>query len=174
MMTSKQRPICALRGRQTDRLPVTTHDLMDSFLERQLGGALARRFFDRFGLDSIQWVVMHLLDEAAGEYFDPLQGQPGFLEARRMSTDHWRVYPETILSQEWPTTRLWFAIPKGGISMVLQSNEHTSWVTEHLIKDKRDIDLLREFMTAPMCDVEVVNREAQAFGERGITRGNVR
>ena len=67
MMTSKQRPICALRGRQTDRLPVTTHDLMDSFLERQLGGALARRFFDRFGLDSIQWVVMHLLDEAAGE-----------------------------------------------------------------------------------------------------------
>lgn len=173
MMTSKQRLICALEGRQPDRLPVTTHHLMDSFLNRQLGGASAREFFDRFGLDAIQWVAAHRPDEAAGEYFDPLQGPPGFLEARRVSTDHWRVYPETIPSQEWPTTRFRFVTPKGEISMVLQSNEHTSWVTEHLIKDKRDIDLLGEFMTAPKCDVEVVNREAQAFGERGIVRGHV-
>jgi uroporphyrinogen decarboxylase len=173
MMTSKQRLICALAGRQPDRLPVTTHHLMDSFLKGQLDGASARACFDRFGLDAIQWVVAHRPDEAAGEYFDPLQGAPGFLEARRVSTDHWRVYPETIPSQEWPTTRFRFATPKGEISMVLQSNEHTSWITEHLIKDKRDIDLLGEFMTAPKCDVEVVNREAQAFGERGIIRGHV-
>jgi len=172
-MTSKQRLICALEGSQPDRLPVTTHHLMGSFLKRQFGGASACEFFDRFGLDAIHWVVAHRPDEAAGEYYDPLQGPPGFLDARRVSADHWRVNPETIPSQEWPTTRFRFMTPKGELSMVLQSDEHTSWVTEHLIKDKRDIDLLGEFMTAPKCDVEAVNREARAFGERGIVRGHV-
>ena len=49
--------------------------------------------------------------------------------------------------------------------MVLQSNEHTAWVVEHLIKEKRDIELIGEFVTAPKCDVEAVNRVADEFGE---------
>jgi hypothetical protein len=173
MMTSKQRLCCALERRQPDRLPVTTHHLMDSFLRRYLGGASALEFFDRFGLDAIHWVVAHRPDEAAGEFFDPLQGVPGFLEARRISTDRWRVQSAAILGQDWPTTRFRFVTPDGELAMVLQSNEHTSWVTEHLIKDKRDIDLLGEFMTAPKCDVEAVNREVADFGERGIVRSHV-
>ena len=172
-MTSKQRLRCALERRQPDRLPVTTHHLMDSFLRNALGGASTREFFDRFGLDAIHWVVAHRPDEAASEYYDPLQATPGFLEARRVSTDQWRVRSETIPGQEWPTTRFRFITPKGELSMVLQSNEHTSWVTEHLIKGKRDIDLLGEFMTAPKCDVEAANREAVDFGERGLVRSHV-
>ena len=173
MMTSKQRLRCALERRQPDRLPVTTHHLMDSFLRHALGGASAGEFFDRFGLDAIRWVVAHRPDEAAGEYDDPLQTTPGFLEARRVSTDQWRVRPEIIPGQEWPTTRFRFVTPKGELSMVLQSNEHTSWVTEHLIKAKHDIDLLGEFMTAPKCDTEAVSREAAEFGERGLVRSHV-
>ena len=65
--------------------------------------------------------MAHRPDEAAGEYYDPLQGTPGFLEARRVASDHWRVYPETIPGQEWPTTRYRFVTPKGELSMVLQS-----------------------------------------------------
>jgi len=57
--------------------------------------------------------------------------------------------------------------------MVLQSNEHTSWITEHLIKEKKDIDLLGRYMPSPKCDVETINREAEAFGERGIVRGHI-
>ncbi len=173
MMTSKRRLRCALERGQPDRLPVTTHHLMDSFLKAYLGGASPLQFFDRFGLDAIHWVVAHRPDPAAGEYFDPLQGAPGFLEARRVSTDCWRVYAEVVPGHEWPTTRFRFVTPKGELTMVLQSNEHTSWVTEHLVKAKRDIDLLGEFMTAPKCDVGAVNREAAAFGERGIVRGHV-
>jgi uroporphyrinogen decarboxylase len=173
MMTSKQRLRCALERRQPNRLPVTTHHLMDSFLKSHLGEATALEFFDRFGLDAVHWVVAHRPGEAAGEYFDPLQGPPGFLEARRVATDRWRVVPEPVLGNEWPTTRFRFVTPKGELSMVLQSNEHTSWVAEHLIKAKHDIDLLGEFMTAPKCDVAVVNREAAAFGERGLVRGHI-
>jgi uroporphyrinogen-III decarboxylase len=57
--------------------------------------------------------------------------------------------------------------------MVLQSNEHTAWVGEHLIKERGDIDLIGEFATAPKCDVEMVNLEAEAFGQRGLVRGHV-
>jgi uroporphyrinogen decarboxylase len=173
MMTSRQRLSCALDRRQPDRLPVTTHHLMDFFLKRQLGGCTAGEFFDRFRLDAIQWVVEHRPDGSAGEYYDPLQGPPGFLEARRVATDQWRIFTEALPGHEWPTTRYRFVTPKGALSMVLQSNEHTTWVTDHLIQQKRDIDLLGEFVTAPKCDTEAVNRAAMAFGERGITRSHL-
>jgi hypothetical protein len=55
----------------------------------------------------------------------------------------------------------------------LQSNEYTSWVSEHLVKEKNDIDIIGEYVTAPKCDVEQVNREAEEFGERGLIRGNI-
>ena len=173
MMTSKERMLCALDGGRPDRLPVTTHHLMDYFLKGQMGGASSREFFDRFGLDAIHWVVAHRPDESAGEYFDPLQGVPGFLEARRISSDQWQVFPEDISGQEWPTTRFRFVTPKGELSMVVQSNQYTGWVSEHLIKEKSDIDLIGEFVTAPCCDVEAVNIEAEAFGQRGLVRSHV-
>jgi hypothetical protein len=172
-VTSKQRLLCALDRGKPDRLPATTHHLMESFLKRYLDGASSLDFFDRFGLDAIHWVVAHRSDEAAGEYFDPLQGRPGFLEARRVATDNWHVVADDLPGYEWPTKRFRFITPKGVLAMVLQSNEHTAWVIEHLIKEKRDIDLIGEFVTAPKCDVEAVNREARGFGERGLVRSHI-
>ena len=57
--------------------------------------------------------------------------------------------------------------------MVLQSDEYSAWVGEYLIKDKRDIDLIAEFVTAPKCDVAAVNRAADEFGERGLIRSHI-
>jgi uroporphyrinogen decarboxylase len=173
MMTSRQRLLCALDGGQPDRLPATTHHVMESFLKKYLGGASSRGFFDRFGLDAVRWVVAHRPDTSNGEYLDPLQGEPGFLEARRVATDQWRVFTEQIPGQEWPTARFRFVTPKGELSMILQAHEHTTWVVEHLIRQKSDIDLIGEYATAPKCDVAEVNREADAFGTRGIIRGHI-
>ena len=44
---------------------------------------------------------------------------------------------------------------------------------ERLIKEQRDLELLVRFAPVPSCDVERVNREADAFGTRGIVRGAV-
>lgn len=172
-MTSKQRLLTALNGQIPDRLPVTTHHLMDSFLRKYLGGADSLEFFDRFGLDAIRWVVAHRPDEVAGERSDPSQAELGFLEARRVVTDQWRIAVEPIAGRDYETKRYRFITPGGDLSMVLQSNEHTAWVTEHLIKERRDIALLGEFMPAPKCDVSAVNREADAFGERGVVRSHI-
>jgi len=57
--------------------------------------------------------------------------------------------------------------------MVLQSNEHTTWLVEHVIKEKSDIDILARYMPAPKCDVDVVNEAAVSFGERGLIRGHI-
>jgi hypothetical protein len=63
--------------------------------------------------------------------------------------------------------------PKGTLTLVLQSNEHTAWVVEHPIKAKRDIELVAEFATAPKCDVDAVNRTADEYGERALVRGHI-
>jgi uroporphyrinogen decarboxylase len=173
MMSSRQRLLDALRRRKPDRLPVTTHHLMPSFLRNHLQGVSQQEFFDRFGLDAIRWVVAHRADAEAGEYVDPHQGPLGFLEARRIATAQWRVETEAIAGAESPTTRYRFVTPRGELSMVLQANEHTAWVTEHLIKEKSDIDLLGEFMTAPKCDTAAVNAAVDEFGQRGIVRGHI-
>ena len=103
----------------------------------------------------------------------PNKGRLGFSETPRVATDQWRVHAETVTGSVFPTTRYRFVTPHGELSMVLQANEHTAWVTEHLIKEERDIDLLGEFMTAPKCDTAAVNAVASEFGERGIIRGHI-
>jgi hypothetical protein len=128
--------LTALRRGTPDRLPVTTHHVMPWFLKRTLGGCSDREFFDRFGLDGIVWTAPHRPDPAQGEYADPEQRAIGFLESARVAHDNWRIHPEDIPGQPHPTTRYHFVTPKGRLSMVVQSNDQTSWVAEYLIDRK--------------------------------------
>jgi uroporphyrinogen decarboxylase len=170
MMTPKQRFITTLTGGIPDRLPVTTHHVMPSFLKKFMNGAGNDQFFERFGLDPIRWVPAQKPDESRGEYYDPLH-VPGYLEARRVVSNRWRIYPEPVADPQYETVRYSFVTPKKTLTTTLQSNEHTSWVVERLVKEKSDIDILAEYMTVPLCDVEGVNAEAEAYGERGMIRG---
>ena len=83
------------------------------------------------------------------------------------------MLPETIPDSQYKTERFYFTTPDGTLSMVLQSNPLTSWVSEHLIKEKKDIELIRKYVTHPMCDVETINKVADDFGERGLVRGHI-
>ncbi len=172
-MTSKERFLTALDGKLPDRLPVTTHHIMPYFLNTCMNGVSNDEFFDRFGLDPINWVVAHKPDESAGQYCDPSQGEVGFLEAERVSTDNWRIETEELTGFEYTTCRYRFITPKKTLSMVLQGNDQTTWISEHLIKEKSDIDIIGEYATAPKCDVDEVNRQAKEWGERGLVRGHI-
>ncbi len=171
-MTSKQRFLTALAGGKPDRLPVTTHWVPGYFLQNVVHLA-EQDFYDRFGLDPILYLAPHLPNLAKGEYFDPDQGEIGFLESRRVASDQWRVRREDLPGRQYPATRWSFVTPKGTLSMVLESDRYSAWVVEHLIKEKRDIDLIGEFCTAPLCDVTTVNRAAETYGERGLVRSYV-
>lgn len=170
MMTSKERLVAALERRKPDRLPVTTHHVMPYFLGKHLGGISNDEFFDRFGLDAIRWFMAYQPEAARGEYFDPGH-VPGYLETRRVISDRWRIETETLPGGEYRTVRYNVITPKKTLSMVLQSNEYTSWVTERLVKEKSDIEVIAAYATTPKCDAAAVNREADAFGARGLVRG---
>ena len=101
-MTSKQRMLTALDGGIPDRLPVTTHFLMPQFLNDCMGGMAEDEFFDTCGWDPITYTTPHRPDPARGEYYDPDQGEPGFLESRRIATDNWRVRREPLPGREYP------------------------------------------------------------------------
>ena len=170
----KLRRWIALTGGVPDRLPVTTHHVMQYFLDTYLDGSPYHDFFDRFGLDAILWTVPYQPDEAKGEYFDPSQTFIHPLDhTHRIVSDNWRIETERIPDAQYTTTRYNFVTPKGTLSMVLQGNQFTDWVVEPLVKQKRDIDLIAEYVTHPKCDVEAVNRRAEAFGERGLVRGHI-
>lgn len=172
-MTSKERMLTALRGECPDQLPVTTHHLMPSFLESHLDGKSDQEFFEHFGLDPIHWVIAYAPDEAAGEYYDPGHKELGFLEAWRISSDNWRFKVEKLENKQYETSRFSIITPKKTLSMVLQSDAHTTWVAEHLIKEKSDIDVIARYMTHPRCDVEAVNSAAEEFGDRALIRGHI-
>lgn len=172
-MTPRQRLLCALDRGLPDRLPATTHHLMSSFLNGRMQGLSEREFFDHFGFDAIRWAVHHRPDTSKGEFADPRQETPGFLEARRVCTNSWHVEQRPLSAFDLPTTEFRFITPSGSLNMVLQSNEHTAWVKQHLIKNKADIDILAKHVTSPKCDVDAVNRDAETVGDRAILRGHV-
>jgi len=169
-MTPRQRMVAALSGTMPDRLPVSTHHVMPSFLKKYLGGASNREFFDRFGLDPVCWVSENRADSSRGEYLDP-DHHGAFLEPRRVASERWRVSIEGVPDPAYPTLRYTFHTPRKDLTTVLQSDEHTTWVTERLIKEKSDIEVLAECMTYPLCDTEAVNRIAE--GEESLIRGTV-
>ena len=172
-MTSKTRLLTAIERKIPDRLPVTTHHVMPYFLEKYMQGISFDQFFDHFGLDPIHWTVPHKPDESQGTYYDPQQGEAEFLESRRIVSDNWRIIFENIPNSEYATVGYRVITPKGELTMVTQSNAYTTWVVEYLVKEKRDIDLIGEYVTTPKCDVEQVNREADAFGDRGLIRSHI-
>ncbi|MBD3307345.1 hypothetical protein GF339_12985 [candidate division KSB3 bacterium] len=187
IMTSKQRLLTAIEGKIPDRLPVTTHHVMTAFLDKYLPGVSIDEFFDHAGLDPILWTAPHAPDPAKGEYYDPhhlpdeagqqhyqpREGEVGFIESRRIASDNWRIESEDLSHPEFKTVRYRIITPKRELTTVLQSNEHTAWVAEHLIKEKKDIEIIAEYMTYPKCHVEAVNQAVEDFGERGLVRGHI-
>ncbi len=170
-MTSKKRFLKALDRNKPDRLPVTTHHVLPYFLNTYMNGVSCQDFFERFGLDPIHWVVAHKPDPVRREYVDPEQGELGFLEASRICSESWKIRTVHLPDREYQAVRYEFITPEKTLSMVLKSDEHTTWVTERMIKAKSDIDIFAQYATLPICDVEGVNKEADSFGDRGMIRG---
>jgi uroporphyrinogen decarboxylase len=171
-LNSKQRFIAALTRQKADRLPVTTHHVMPFFLKKYMNGISNEEFFETFGLDPIHWLMVYKPDEQKGQYYDP-NHTPGYLEAHRIVSDTWRIEHEPVADPRYETVRYKFITPKKTLTTVLQSNDHTSWVSERLIKEKSDIEIIAEFAVKPICDVAEVNRQATEYGERGMIRGFV-
>lgn len=172
-LTSKERLLRALNRQTPDRLPVTTHHVMPYFTDTYMNGIRPDEFFDFFELDAIRWPVPVKADASKGEFLDPAQGPPKFLQVSRVLSNDWRIESEQLLDTEYQTTRYTVVTPKGSLTTVLQANSYTEWVSERLVKEKPDLDIVAAYQTTPLCDTNAVARVAEDFGQRGIVRGFV-
>jgi uroporphyrinogen decarboxylase len=178
-MTSRERLVAALDRRVPDRLPVTTHHLMLSFLQA-IGGMTERQFFDRFGLDAICWttpLMQPRADAGVGPNTTEAVGGGGPVgsptETGPLGGAGWRLESERVPDNRYVTTRYRFCTRRGSLTTVLQDDGCTTWVRERVIKEKRDVAIVEEIVLNPCCDVAAVNAAADAMGERGIVRGAV-
>lgn len=168
-MTVKQRFIAALECRKPDRLVATTHHLMEYYLNTYEGGCSTAEFFIRHQLDRIEWIAPFVPDESAGQYWsDPLENR-----YRGIVSDQWRVSATALDGFPFPTERYTIETPAKHLSMVLQSNAYTSWVTEPFIKDKSDIDIIARYAPSGICDTNEVRKVSLALGDEGLLRSNI-
>ena len=167
-MTSRERLLTALDRRVPDRLPVTTHHLMPSFL-RDAGDSSERAFFDRHGLDAISWASPLVPTGTAR----PDPRSISAIESWSHVSDTWRVERTEVADAACHTIRYRIDTPSGSLSTVLQDDGRTAWVAERLIKRKADLDLIATFAPLPACNVQAVTAARAAIGDRGIVRGAV-
>lgn len=165
-MTSKERFLTVLDRGTPDRLPVTTHHVMPYFLDHYLGGIDSQSFFDRFGLDPILWANYAMPNRARGEY-------RGGEDDSLIISDEWRISCQAVPGGEHPARRFEITTPNGSLTLTMQSNEYTTWRLDSLVKEKKDIDIIAEYCTMPLCDVDAANRSIEGFGNRGLVRGTL-
>jgi uroporphyrinogen decarboxylase len=172
-MNSKQRLLTALERKIPDRLPVTTHHVLPYFLEHSMGGISVQEFFEYFGFDAILWIDANRADKSRGEFFDFDPKKPSSPGSSFLNSKNWLIKSESISKKKFKTIRFFCITPRKTLSMVLESDDLTSWTTERLIKEKSDVDIFALYAPIPLCDVNLVNREAEDFGERGLIRGTI-
>jgi len=76
-------------------------------------------------------------------------------------------------SISYTTWRFKIHTPEKTLSMLLQSNEHTTWCAEPLVKEKTDIEVIAKYLTVPLCNIEEINEAAEAYGNKGLIRGHI-
>jgi uroporphyrinogen-III decarboxylase len=162
-MTSKERMMRALRGDKPDRLPATIHQWQQWHLNHYMGGMDALSASKAVGLDaSIQYF------EAMGQFWIPNA------EDHIVQTSQWR--DEITIANSDPNNKLLhhtITTPEGTLTYKTAGNLKTTWITEYLIKQPQDIDLIEKYMPVARLDKEKVAKEYDALGDAGILRGFV-
>jgi len=162
-MNSKERMLAALHKGKPDRLPVSVHQWQKFHLDVYLEGISPLEAFERFGMD------------ASIQYFgDVGQLSQSAVDLENASRPNWR-YELEVLSDD-PDNTLWnvtVVTPEGNLGYKTAGNRMTTWITEYMIKQDEDIELIRKYMPVPRLDLKPVSELYDRVGDKGILRGFV-
>ncbi|MHB0875797.1 MAG: uroporphyrinogen decarboxylase family protein [Anaerolineae bacterium] len=152
-MTAKERMLTALDRGVPDRLPASVHQWQPYHLNTYLGGISPIAAFRRFGLDAAVVAV------------DP---EP--------EVDHsqWQVSSRSHRGPSGTTiTEQTIVTPGGTLTQTIEESEQTQWVIGHIIKQREDMALLKQYMPVPRQHREPLQVLADEVGQDGILRGFV-
>ncbi len=162
-MNSKQRMLTALHRGKPDRLPVTVHQWQGYHLDEYMGGVDPLDAFQAVGMD------------ASIQYFADM-GQFWLVDAdyTKFSTPEWQDDVEVVSAN--PDHRInhhTITTPGGVLTYKTEGDRKTTWITEYLIKNDEDIELIRRYMPVPALDPEPITKLYDRIGDKGILRGFV-
>lgn len=162
-MTSKERMMRALNREKPDRLPVTVHQWQQYHLNKYLGGIDALAAFQRCGLDaSIQYCA------PMGQFW--LTDGPRYV----VHSADWVEQVEVLRNDpDDQVLRHTITTPGGQLTYMTGANRMTTWLTEYLIKQPAELDLVERYMPVGKLDRAAVAREYDRVGDAGILRGFV-
>ena len=162
-MTSKERMLRALNKEKADRLPVTIHQWQQYHLDKYMGGAEPLAAFKQTGLDaSIQYF------EAMGQFWIP-NAEDYFVQ-----TPQWKEEIDVVRSD--PDDKLLLhtiTTPDGRLTYKTAGNRYTTWITEYLVKQHEDVELIDKYMPVATLDKQKVAQAYDEVGDAGILRGFV-
>ncbi len=153
----------ALHREKPDRLPVTVHQWQGYHLDNYLGGMTPLQAFQTTGMD------------AALQYFEAM-GQFWFPNAEQFVTQtaQWRDDIEVIdPDPRHKVLHHTITTPEGQLTYKTGGDLTTTWITEYLIKDHDDVDLIEKYMPVGELDKAKIAAEYDALGDAGILRGFV-
>jgi uroporphyrinogen-III decarboxylase len=162
-MTSKERLLCALNKEKPDRLPVTIHQWQDYHLEKYMGGLNDLEACKKVGFD------------AQIQYFEEMaQFWITNADFTKLNTASWKDIPEIINNN--PENRIvhhTIETPVGKMSYKTAGDRKTTWITEYLIKNDEDIQLIKKYMPVPKLKLKPIEDKYDEVGDDGILRGFV-
>ena len=162
-MTSKERLLCALSREKPDRLPVTIHQWQGYHLEKYMGGISDLEACKKVGFD------------AQIQYFEEMaQFWIADADFTKMNTETWKDIPEIISKN--PDDRIvhhTIKTPEGNLTYKTAGDRKTTWITDYLIKQDEDIQLIKKYMPVPKLNLGPLTQKYDEIGDDGILRGFV-
>ena len=167
-MTGKERFLKALNRETADRLPVTTHHLQNYFKTEYMEGKNDQDCFDDLGLDPIYWIMGNKAEGNQTLISGDTPRIDGVVES-----PEWKIGTEELSDPRYRTIRYTIHTPSGNLSTIIQYNSMTGWQTEHLVKEKNDIDIIIKHAPFYKVDPAEIRRTAEICGDRGLVRGHI-
>lgn len=162
-MTSKERLLLALNKEKPDRLPVSIHQWQAYHLDKYMGGISDLEAFNKTGLD------------AQIQYFEEMD-QFWLVDAdfTRTNTKSWRDTPKVISDD--PDNRIVhhsIETPEGNLTYKTAGDRKTTWITEYMVKNDEDIQLIKKYMPVPTLNLKAIEKKYEEISDQGILRGFV-
>lgn len=156
-MTGRERFLCALDKGKPDRLPAQVHGWMQYYLDTYLNGMDQYDACEYFQAD---------LSIYSGPVFT--YDQKDYGNWQRTTNDNRSAGSKNYISATTIVT------PGGALSESFESNQFTTWNTEHIIKNERDFEIWRKYVPLPTgIDWTPVKKALDRIGDRGMVRSGL-
>ncbi|MCK5758137.1 MAG: hypothetical protein KAH14_03515 [Clostridiales bacterium] len=154
-MNGRDRFLAAINNQKADRLPCQVHSWMSYYLKTYLNNMNSYEAYDYFGMDPVIYQNPSML-------YSEKDRANWIVNKIDLGTD----------SDGVRSTRIEVTTPEGTMVEKRGDNPITGWITEHMIKTKKDFELWNKYFPIPIgVDWAPVIKAKNKIGNSGIVRG---